>query len=691
MLFYAYELRWKDYESLSGFVGREEDLRRPGYHGAFSERPESLYSLYSDSKISSINEEFYGDFLKDGKYVINVTRRMDIEMDVYVAVRLDSLRGEHWEAEILEKFPDCDILKKTELTVEDYRNELGMNRFGSSSRVMDRLNVKYQSSWADPLPFKLEEFVPDYRKKSLSRCKKRADEILGSKSLYEEIDRMYNKENRKEYFGHPVHYLVSAGEWEAARDIYELLLEALYSNGRLLSTRQVVIRNVKKGTYRDERYRKVLEAAEGGVVIIEMKTEDDMGRFATDFHEFTKLTGKLLEQNKKDTLFIFVEIMGKSFKSSDAMNNILNKADVIQVTEGSGTYEEAKNYLMALTKKADFEASDCSDAARYLPEAETYTVTDIFNAYNAWYGSGLKTHVYKAYKTETTFKVALTKQENKPYEELQSMIGLTKAKEVIDQIISASKVMRARERMGLNVEGASLHMLFSGNPGTAKTSVARLIAQILKDEDVLKSGKFVECGRQDLVGKYVGWTAKIVEDKFKEAQGGVLFIDEAYSLVDDSNTYGAEAINTIIQLMENYRNEVIVIFAGYTEKMKVFLEQNEGLRSRIAFHMDFPDYDADELLGILRLMAKKREYTLDEDAYSACRDYFQDALTEENFGNGRYVRNLLEQAILRQSERVIKESADKELGKEELCLLKKEDFQPLCQEVKTMRRMGFSA
>ena len=182
-----------------------------------------------------------------------------------------------------------------------------------------------------------------------------------------------------------------------------------------------------------------------------------------------------------------------------------------------------------------------------------------------------------------------------------------------------------------------------------------------------------------------------MEDKFREAQGGVLFIDEAYSLVDDSNTYGAEAINTIIQLMENYRNEVIVIFAGYTEKMKIFLEQNEGLKSRIAFHMDFPDYDANELLGILRLMAKKREYTLTEDAYSACKDYFQAALTEENFGNGRYVRNLLEQAILRQSERIIKESADRELGKEELCLLKKEDLQPLCQEPKTMRRMGFSA
>lgn len=343
-----------------------------------------------------------------------------------------------------------------------------------------------------------------------------------------------------------------------------------------------------------------------------------------------------------------------------------------------------------ILNKADFETRDCSDAVTFLPEAETYSVTDIFNAYNAWYGSGLKTHVYKAYKAETTFKVALTKQENKPYEELQAMIGLTEAKEVVDQIIAASKVLKVRERMGLNTEGATLHMLFSGSPGTAKTSVARLLAKILKDEDVLKSGRFVECGRQDLVGKYVGWTAKIVEDKFREANGGVLFIDEAYSRVDDSNSYGAEAINTIIQLMENYRNEVIVIFAGYTEKMQVFLELNEGLKSCIAFHLNFPDYRADELLDILKLMSEKREYSIAEDALKVCREFFEAALAEENFGNGRYVRNLLEQAILRQSERVVRESAERELGREELCLLKKEDFRSIPFERKKVNKMGFA-
>lgn len=166
--------------------------------------------------------------------------------------------------------------------------------------------------------------------------------------------------------------------------------------------------------------------------------------------------------------------------------------------------------------------------------------------------------------------------------------------------------------MGLPGVQSSMHMLFSGNPGTAKTTVARLLSQVLKEEEVLKYGHIVECGRQDLVGKYVGWTAQIVESKFQAARGGILFIDEAYSLVEDNRTYGAEAINTIVQEMENYRDEVIVIFAGYPEKMKEFLEQNEGLASRIAFHLNFPDYSPVELTQILDLMLEKSEYRMDE-------------------------------------------------------------------------------
>lgn len=286
-------------------------------------------------------------------------------------------------------------------------------------------------------------------------------------------------------------------------------------------------------------------------------------------------------------------------------------------------------------------------------------------------------------------------------EELRYMIGLLKKCEkkervVIVAVIPVSKycteMQKMRKKMGLSETSPSMHMLFSGNPGTAKTTVARLLSQVLKEEEVLKYGHIVECGRQDLVGKYVGWTAQIVESKFQAARGGILFIDEAYSLVEDNRTYGAEAINTIVQEMENYRDEVIVIFAGYPEKMKGFLEQNEGLASRIAFHLNFPDYSPEELTQILDLMLEKSEYRMDERTREKCFSICVNACREENYGNGRFVRNLLDHAIMRQADRLIREHQNGMLGKEEACLLTADDFEMIGLKKKPqIRQIGFCA
>ena len=272
------------------------------------------------------------------------------------------------------------------------------------------------------------------------------------------------------------------------------------------------------------------------------------------------------------------------------------------------------------------------------------------------------------------------------------MIGLTEIKGIVDQIINANKVQKVRSLMGLDSYGASRHMIFTGNPGSAKTTVARLLAQILKKEEILESGNLVECGRADLIAKYVGWTAKTVRKKFREAQGGILFIDEAYSLVDDSNSFGDEAINTIVQEMENHREDVIVIFAGYPEKMESFLQKNEGLRSRIAFHLNFPDYTENELLEILVLMAKEKGYSsLDDATKEKCLDIFSSACKNEEFGNGRFARNLLEQAMLRQSDRIIRESKGKQISKRKLNTLIATDFEVNAtkQYAKPAKRIGF--
>lgn len=585
-----------------------------------------------EKNVNSVNQYLKGC----NDYVASITDFdiVTMEMDIYVAGSVRNMHKFKLEEVVHPESDKCkwELSHQGEITIEAYKyavdNTCYMTRY---SVLFEKFGIDFREPLYDPFPFRVEEKILEEQTLTLEECRQRAHEILGSSSLYEELDRIYSPENQQIYKGHPVHYLISAGAWGAAEDIYELLIKALYNNKRLISNRITLFREVQRKGYKDSRYQKVIKAGEGGTVIIELKSN-----------------------------------------------------------EGTGTLQDARNYLTELVEQVNFGTEDKSDVYDYLAEAETYSVTDIFNAYNAWYGSGLKTHVYRAYREKKSFQVEVTRVPNKPYDTLQEMIGLTEVKTVIDEIIAASKVVRARERMGLNTQGASFHMMFSGNPGTAKTSVARLLCKILKEESAISSGRFVECGRQDLVAKYVGWTARMVEDKFKEAQGGILFIDEAYALVDSSNTYGAEAINTVVQMMENYRDSVIVIFAGYSEKMQTFLEQNEGLKSRIAFHLSFPDYSPEELTDILTLMSQKRDYQIDEEAKEYCKELFCNAVKEDNFGNGRYVRNILDQAIIKQSARILKMETREDISREEICRLKREDFRIHEIVKKSEKRIGFA-
>ena len=237
-----------------------------------------------------------------------------------------------------------------------------------------------------------------------------------------------------------------------------------------------------------------------------------------------------------------------------------------------------------------------------------------------------------------------------------------------------------------------MHMVFTGNPGSAKTTVARLFFRILKDNGVIKDGDLVEVGRADLVGKYVGSTAPKVKEAFERAKGGVLFIDEAYSLVDDrDNLYGDEAINTIVQEMENNRDDTIVIFAGYSDKMEAFLERNPGLRSRIAFHVPFEDYRVEELMDIARLFAKRGENVFSEGCEEKLLEMFEIATKEKDFGNGRFVRNVMEHAEMARASRLAKMELSK-IGERDLDTFLPEDFKAQYTkktESKTKQQIGF--
>ena len=260
--------------------------------------------------------------------------------------------------------------------------------------------------------------------------------------------------------------------------------------------------------------------------------------------------------------------------------------------------------------------------------------------------------------------------------ELDGLCGLDKVKADVKSLINLVKVRRLRQEHGLPVPPMSLHLVFLGNPGTGKTTVARLLAKIYRAIGVLSKGQLVEVDRSGLVAGFVGQTALKTGEVIEKALGGVLFIDEAYALAnqDAPNDFGREAIETLLKGMEDHRDDLIVIAAGYTELMGRFLHANPGLESRFNKYFYFEDYNGAQLLAIFQSMCAKNGYTLDDKATEYAKSYFKTLYEErdENFGNARDVRNVFERAVARQSDRV---AALEKPGKEELMALTVADLQ----------------
>ena len=463
----------------------------------------------------------------------------------------------------------------------------------------------------------------------------------------------------------PIHYVLFEEDTDVLQAMIKELLHYLCINGRVYNRRIVKIDEEDYYNLLFERTIQNLNNLNGGCVIALIKNNDS--------EQIIKEILKAInfeDNNYKETFSLIIVFPQETTKAMQQLKEYCPKQFFVKIANKKMNKKGAIADFKKRMEKDNIQKNDINWNL-VLACKENYTTAEVWRLYRTWLRNdySISQH-FPQYQRVVQQYFQLEQTERNAREELQKLIGLQDIKILVDNIIHFFKVQNIRCTQNPNITKPTMHMVFSGNPGTAKTTVARLIGRILKEENILDVGNLYEVGRSDLVGKYVGWTAKTVKDYFEKAKGSVLFIDEAYSLADEQKSFGDEAINTIVQEMENHRNDVVVIMAGYKNDMKQLLKKNRGLESRIAFYIDFPDYTPEELYLILEKMVQQEGMQLNIDVH----DIFINRLNKENIanGNGRIVRNILDAAKIKQAGRIL--SLSKKDQKKEMMQLHGEDF-----------------
>ena len=574
---------------------------------------------------------------------------------------------------IMEVLSDKFSIKKVieepyEVTMFEYSNYL------NEARRRDNFNyatsfINMANLWVDDLSkYNSKNCHYDFEEKIVADDKKDGCSIYDSK-FQEEISNIEFHKNTTNFSGNMVHYVISGRSMKACLDMTETLVNKLFMANRVKSRRIEVITNIEPDIYTIRNHiEDIIENNYGGTVVFDLTGK--FGFKATDYVMASTYIENLLKKYKNNCLFVFTYNMENTGFSYYLLPKLQMYVMPVMLREGTGDRRAATNYLKALIKQSEY-AKYAKQASEFLKQypGDNFTQTDILQACEQFETWCVNKNVLQAYDYNLSEDFILDRNENKEstYVKLQNMIGLNSVKKQIDEIVATNIVEKERKNRQKNkYQSSTMHMVFGGNPGTAKTTVARLFAGITKEKGILKSGAFVEKGGMDLDGIASEY---LIREAFVAAKGGVLFIDEAYSLKCDT------AVTVLIQEMENHREDVIVILAGYNERMQEFMEINEGLKSRIPYWVDFPDYDADELTEIFSLMIKERGMKITEDAIKEAYYIFDKKRLQDNFGNGRYARNLMEHAIQKQSIRLLKERAlVEDIKNRELFLIIKEDI-----------------
>lgn len=580
-------------------------------------------------------------------------------------------------------------LSVKEISITNYFNGLRVsdrNRFISDDyKFAEKIGVEDLFRGRDDY---FNDKVVD-EKKTIEVLKSDVDKYHLGDGYRSEMKRIFAGKNQKVFLGNPANYLMISKDDMARRIMARNLISALHRRGRLQSKRYTII-DLGDRDCSIEGLENFYKINEGATLLLKVYAANfGEGEHARGVVEMKKVCDVVRKKGSK-VLTIF-SMDTPSDKNRTKLENYMMGVPLIAFCDNLYKKETASAELLKMAEAEDFTFSN--EVLEKVDKTErSYTYGELVNLYNEWRAEYMGTEVFPEYRE---FVTHVTEEEKKnarrsdAYAKLQEMIGLTQAKKVIDGAINYFKLQKEYRNRGIEFNRPAMHMCFTGRPGTAKTTVARLVAEILKDNGILSEGKLIEVDRSQLVGKFVGHTAPQVKEMFDKAKGSVLFIDEAYSLVEDrKGSYGSEAINEIVQEMENCREDTIVILAGYPDEMKELLEWNPGMKSRIAFHVSFDDYTENELLDITKLLAKERGMKLDEKAETKLLAIYAEARKDKAFGNGRFARNLLEKAKFNQANRFMQMDLQY-VSDEEICTLTADDFDYEMRKEETRPRLGF--
>ena len=355
-------------------------------------------------------------------------------------------------------------------------------------------------------------------------------------------------------------------------------------------------------------------------------------------------------EDKQSYLTILVDsskgIVNQAFTKNEEILNKLFNFEIV------GTKPDVQDAYQAILEKLKESSEVSEDFPVALLDYVTATYTNTNLSYPEYRDSVCQKILFSKQDTITKENIPEYDKEktmDEIFAELNSLVGLTKVKQVLQDLVSLME-LKSKTQDDLKIKDTNLHMVFLGNPGTGKTTVARLVAQILYHLKYIKQNKLIEVSSKDLVAEYVGQTAPKTMSVVEKAMGGVLFIDEAYSLASgqgQGNSYNEEAIATLIQAMENNRDNLVVIFAGYTKEMQAFLDSNSGIVSRIGYTLEFEDYTEDELIEIMKGMFTKAGFEVSKEAIEEARKIIREYKDSKNFGNARFVRNLYEKSVIK--------------------------------------------